>query len=131
MESRGFEPLTPCVQSRCSSQLSYDPIILQIWAGMDLNHRSLSAADLQSAAFDRSATYPYYLVKSITQNKAITPTIIHTNQIIIYHCAVQPKYCSAHSHLPNQISNLLEKYIKLIPEITNNIPSNTFISILF
>ena len=25
MELRGFEPLTPCLQSRCSSQLSYSP----------------------------------------------------------------------------------------------------------
>jgi dihydrodipicolinate reductase len=25
VELRGFEPLTPCVQSRCSSQLSYSP----------------------------------------------------------------------------------------------------------
>ncbi len=25
MELRGIEPLTPCLQSRCSSQLSYSP----------------------------------------------------------------------------------------------------------
>ena len=31
---------------------------LDTWAGKDLNLRSLSAADLQSAAIDRSATYP-------------------------------------------------------------------------
>ena len=29
------------------------------WAGMDSNHRTLSRTDLQSAAFSRSATYPY------------------------------------------------------------------------
>ena len=26
LELRGFEPLTPCLQGRCSSQLSYNPI---------------------------------------------------------------------------------------------------------
>ncbi len=25
VELRGFEPLTPCLQSRCSNQLSYSP----------------------------------------------------------------------------------------------------------
>ena len=28
MELRGIEPLTPCLQSRCSSQLSYSPGVL-------------------------------------------------------------------------------------------------------
>lgn len=28
LELRGFEPLTPCLQGRCSSQLSYNPILL-------------------------------------------------------------------------------------------------------
>ena len=26
VELKGFEPLTPCVQGKCSSQLSYSPI---------------------------------------------------------------------------------------------------------
>jgi hypothetical protein len=26
VETRGFEPRTPCLQSRCSSQLSYVPV---------------------------------------------------------------------------------------------------------
>ena len=29
VENKGVEPLTPCLQSRCSSQLSYTPIVLK------------------------------------------------------------------------------------------------------
>ena len=36
VELRGFEPLTPCLQSRCSSQLSYSP---------ESRHRSSGRAD--------------------------------------------------------------------------------------
>lgn len=31
------------------------------WAGVDSNHRSLATADLQSAPFSHSGTYPYLL----------------------------------------------------------------------
>ncbi len=37
-------------------QLSY--LRLEEWAGMDSNHRKQTLADLQSAPFDRSGTYP-------------------------------------------------------------------------
>ena len=30
VELKGFEPLTPCVQGKCSSQLSYSPIYIVI-----------------------------------------------------------------------------------------------------
>ena len=47
-----------------------------MWAGMDLNHRRLTPADLQSAAIDHSATDP--------NNGAIggirTPDPLITNQ---------------------------------------------------
>ena len=33
------------------------------WAGVDSNHRSLATADLQSAPFSHSGTYPYSLFK--------------------------------------------------------------------
>ena len=29
VETMGLEPTTPCLQSRCSSQLSYVPVVLQ------------------------------------------------------------------------------------------------------
>lgn len=32
------------------------------WAGMDSNHRSLATADLQSAPFSHSGTYPCLIV---------------------------------------------------------------------
>ncbi len=52
------------------SKLSYDirkpfdlfikrSICLLNWAGVDSNHRSLATADLQSAPFSHSGTYPY------------------------------------------------------------------------
>ena len=31
MEVNGFEPMTPCVQGRCSSQLSYTPNPVWVW----------------------------------------------------------------------------------------------------
>ena len=34
-----------------------------IWAGVDSNHRSLATADLQSAPFSHSGTYPYVYIK--------------------------------------------------------------------
>ena len=41
VELRGFEPRTPCLQSRCSSQLSYSPNSASrlLWAWEDLNLR--------------------------------------------------------------------------------------------
>lgn len=36
VELRGLEPRTPCLQSRCSSQLSYSP---SVWAWQELNLR--------------------------------------------------------------------------------------------
>ena len=42
-------------------QLSYSRILL--WAGMDLNHRRRTPADLQSAAIDHSATDPLIFKK--------------------------------------------------------------------
>ena len=41
VELRGFEPRTPCLQSRCSSQLSYSPHSAPrlMWAWEDLNLR--------------------------------------------------------------------------------------------
>ena len=41
VELRGFEPRTPCLQSRCSSQLSYSPHSASrlLWAWEDLNLR--------------------------------------------------------------------------------------------
>ncbi len=39
-------------------QLSYPRI--EHWAGMDSNHRKQTLADLQSAPFDRSGTYPFW-----------------------------------------------------------------------
>ena len=57
-------------------QLSYSRVL---WAGMDLNHRRHTPADLQSAAIDRSATDPKY-----KKNRAIggirTPDPLITNQ---------------------------------------------------
>ncbi len=38
VEIKRFELLTPCLQSRCSSQLSYTPI-LKWWAWEDSNFR--------------------------------------------------------------------------------------------
>ena len=34
---------------------------LLVWAGVDSNHRSLATADLQSAPFSHSGTYPFKL----------------------------------------------------------------------
>ena len=67
-------------------QLSYSRINHAVmWAGMDLNHRRLTPADLQSAAIDHSATDPSILyTTSITKNRAIggirTPDPLITNQ---------------------------------------------------
>ena len=36
---------------------------LKVWAGVDSNHRSLATADLQSAPFSLSGTYPYSIFK--------------------------------------------------------------------
>lgn len=36
---------------------------LLYWAGVDSNHRSLATADLQSAPFSHSGTYPYFKFK--------------------------------------------------------------------
>ena len=50
----GFEPATNSLEG-CDST----PELLPLWwRWMDLNHRRLSPADLQSAAIDRSATPP-------------------------------------------------------------------------
>ena len=35
---------------------------LQWWAGMDSNHRKPKLADLQSAPFNHSGTYPQYII---------------------------------------------------------------------
>ena len=35
---------------------------LKWWAGVDSNHRSLATADLQSAPFSHSGTYPYSIL---------------------------------------------------------------------
>ena len=35
--------------------------LLKWWAGVDSNHRSLATADLQSAPFSHSGTYPYLI----------------------------------------------------------------------
>ena len=37
--------------------------VLKVWAGVDSNHRSLATADLQSAPFSHSGTYPYLIIK--------------------------------------------------------------------
>ena len=42
LELRGFEPLTPSLQGRCSSQLSYNPIYQ-----MDLMRFELTTSTLQ------------------------------------------------------------------------------------
>ena len=34
VELRGFEPLTPCLQGRCSSQLSYTPVVIFFKQGL-------------------------------------------------------------------------------------------------
>ena len=39
MEVTGIEPATPCLQSRCSNQLSYTPEKTWVWE--DLNLRPL------------------------------------------------------------------------------------------
>ena len=36
--------------------------LLKWWAGVDSNHRSLATADLQSAPFSHSGTYPYLII---------------------------------------------------------------------
>ena len=41
VEINGFEPLTPCLQGRCSSQLSYTPVVIFFKQG--LFQKSLSA----------------------------------------------------------------------------------------
>ena len=38
---------------------SIDGVFIKWWAGVDSNHRSLATADLQSAPFSHSGTYPY------------------------------------------------------------------------
>ena len=38
---------------------------LKVWAGVDSNHRSLATADLQSAPFSLSGTYPYLVFKKL------------------------------------------------------------------
>ena len=41
LEQRGFEPLTPCVQGRCSPAELLPPLnirIFSLWAQVDSNH---------------------------------------------------------------------------------------------
>ena len=84
----GFEPMTPCLPGKYSSQLSYSPKFVSlswpshyaagmsphcavlallpegclVWAlleGRDLNPRTLTRFDLQSNAFNHSATFQF------------------------------------------------------------------------
>ena len=41
VDLKGFEPLTPCLQSRCSNQLSYRP---SVDGGFDLRRNSTNQA---------------------------------------------------------------------------------------
>ena len=50
-----LEPSTLSLEGWCSTNWATPALM---WAGMDLNHRRLSPADLQSAAIDHSATDP-------------------------------------------------------------------------
>ena len=51
-----------------------------MWAGMDLNHRRLTPADLQSAAIDHSATDPTIKTRAIGGIR--TPDPLITNQLL-------------------------------------------------
>ena len=42
VETQGLEPWTPCLQSRCSSQLSYVPVVLVGDEGLEPPTSSLS-----------------------------------------------------------------------------------------
>ena len=50
------------IQSPTIKKIITKVIIFFIWAGVDSNHRSLATADLQSAPFSLSGTYPYLVV---------------------------------------------------------------------
>jgi hypothetical protein len=58
-------------------QLSYSRNLL--WAEMDLNHRRLTSADLQSAAFNHSAIDPKF-IRAIGGIR--TPDPLITNQLL-------------------------------------------------
>ena len=57
VEMQGFEPWTPCLQSRCSNQLSYIPKIILWWACQDLN---LGPRHYQWRALTNWATSPNF-----------------------------------------------------------------------
>ncbi len=56
-----------CVNKKIAVNLYFKGLqrLPKWWAGMDSNHRSPETTDLQSVAFDRSATYPLELVIGI------------------------------------------------------------------
>ena len=61
MELGGLEPPTPCLQSRCSSQLSYSPLSpARLWAWQELNRAGTAralAARLIAAELPGSRTH--------------------------------------------------------------------------
>lgn len=58
---------TPFGRVRLNAEISADNLLSYMgfysffWVGRDLNPRSPKTRDLQSRAFDRSATYPYII----------------------------------------------------------------------
>ena len=61
-----------------------------IWAGVDSNHRSLTTADLQSAPFSHSGTYPYLFFKfaldeTWTRDLSLTKGVLYLWATRAYH----------------------------------------------
>ena len=71
MEIRGFEPLTPGLQSRCSSQLSYIPLPFTAQgkkeSGRRLNTRSCKQHPLTHTVYARTLRAPLPLEKEVIQ----------------------------------------------------------------
>lgn len=61
----GFQTQIPELWKQQSTNNKKDLIrgLLKWWARVDSNHRSLATADLQSAPFSHSGTYPYLIFK--------------------------------------------------------------------
>ena len=74
VELRGLEPRTPCLQSRCSSQLSYSPVLTVGLAGVEPATSRLSGV--------RSNHLSYKPIVSIGLTPAAGPFHIHSSKVI-------------------------------------------------
>ena len=60
VEINGFEPLTPCLQGRCSSQLSYTPVVFRSARSCQKSFRFVRSTFKPFSLFFRKINAPHF-----------------------------------------------------------------------